>query len=113
MPLKLYLHQLEKMATAAGYESYYALLYEYYIVQKMSMPEVGRRLEITEGRVRKHLVRFGIPVRVKGHIPGKHGEVVMTPTLLQEITRDGVPAVAERMKVPSTSLYLLLKKVKT
>lgn len=110
MTLRLRLHELEKMAKAAGYEDYKTLLYQLYTTQGMSISELSQRLLISQPRVRQHLLHYKLPIRGKGG--ANNVKVVMTDTLLREIMRDGVPIVAQRLGVDSVVLYQRLRTVK-
>ena len=107
---RLQLWQLEKMARAAGYVDYRDLLQSLYTVQELTLYELSRRCMISIPRLQGHMRRFNIPQRPKGRT--RPPKVVFTPELLQEIARDGVPAVSRRLGVGSAALYLQMKSVK-
>lgn len=109
MSVKLRLDQLDDVARASGFENYKAMLQELYVVQRTALVDLAKQLHITEGRVRKHLHRYGIPLRARGG--PNNVKIVMTPELYREVCRDGVPAVAERLGVESGVLYARLKKL--
>jgi hypothetical protein len=111
MAVKMRIVDLDHLAVDAGFESYKSLLYELYVVRHLSLDDVGQCCHIHYRRVRKHLEQFGITVRSRG---GRNNvKYELTPELLHEIMRDGVPTVAMRLGVESGMLYERLKTEKT
>lgn len=106
--LRLLLDDLERAARRAGFEDLKALLTQWYVIEGMSLIEVGERLHIHENRVRKHLARYGIPLRHRG---GAHIiQLVITDDLVNEIARDGIPLVADRLGLEHTVLYTRIRR---
>lgn len=101
MAMKRTLSELEDQAQRGGYPSYKDMLYELYIAQELSIPQVGELCNTTEMRVKRHLRRFGIARRVRVRTTTRF---VMTDTLLGEIVRDGIPAVAHRLGTNTMTL---------
>lgn len=110
MVLKLLLHQLDQLARSAGYEDYKSALHELYVTQGLGLAQLASRFNISQGRVRRHLARFEIPLHGRGGL--QHRKVIVTQELLQEIAREGVPAVAAKLGVEPPILYQKLKQVK-
>lgn len=108
MALKLRLDELEIVARRAGFADFKSLLDQWYTVERMGLTEVGERLHITWKRARKHLIRYGIPIRGPGG--ANNVLIVMTKELVQEIARDGVPAVAARLGVQDSVLYARIRR---
>lgn len=106
--IKLRLDQLELIAKRHGFESYRDLLHELYVVHRQGMIPIAQRLNISQARVRKHLLRFGFTLRGRG---GRNNiRVAFTQQLIDEITRDGIPAVASRMGIAQSVLHVRMKK---
>lgn len=103
MSVKLPLGTLERIAREHGYADYRSMLYECYVVQGMSLVELARRLHIHHNRLKRHLTRFGIPIRKRGG--RNHLKIEVTAELLEETIRDGIPAVALRLGVTQSALH--------
>lgn len=97
MAIKRPLGELELHARKCGFESYKAFLHEHYVVRNVSLIELAEMLHIHTQRVRKHLLRYGIAIRGRGG--PNNCRVVLTPALVSEVIRDGIPAVSERLGV--------------
>lgn len=106
MPPRRSLQELEDLAAKQGYPSYKDMLHELYVVQGKGLHEIAAMCHVFYRRTRKHLLRFGIPIRARGG--PNNVKVVLTDVLVQEIIRDGVPAVAERLGVTDGVLRLRL-----
>lgn len=107
MSLRLTLIDLENVARRAGYAEYKDLLVDWYVVQRLALLDIAERLHVTQQRVRKHLVRFGITIRGKGG--ANNVKVVLTQALLEEVAKDGIPAVAMRLGVAQPVLYARIR----
>lgn len=107
MTLRLKLHQLEKVAQAAGHEDYKSMLYDLYVVQRLSLSTIASQLDVTMGRIRRHLVRYQIPVRGKGG--PNNVKVVVTDDLVLEAAKYGIGATAQRLGVSVTTLTRQLR----
>ena len=107
MATRMKLKDLERLAQETGYPDYRTLLYELYVVQRIGLYELAARCHMHYRRVRKHLIRFGIQVRGRGG--ANNVKIVLTPQLLREVMKDGIPAVADRLGVHSSVLRARLK----
>lgn len=86
------------------------MLQDMYSIQEISIHDLARMLYIPMKTLRSRMLLLGITMRPRG---GKHPEVVkseITPGLVDEVTRDGVPAVAERLGIDPVALQVKLKK---
>lgn len=111
MSVKLRLDQLEALAHSIGYESYRDMLQDLYVVQGMSFYEIAKRCNVSYDRTKKHLKRFGIPIRGRGGRHESTTKIKMTPALVQEIYENGLTSTAERLGVDSSRLLQQLKKL--
>jgi DNA-binding transcriptional ArsR family regulator len=108
MALRLYLYELENVAKHAGFSDYKSLLEQWYKIDGVSLEELAERLHISQLRVRKHLARYGIPLRKRGG--ANNVKVVLTNALLKEIAKDGIPAVSTRLGVSEGRLYTRIQQ---
>lgn len=102
MASRIRLDQLESVARNAGYEDFKSLLHDYYVVQRVGLTTLAERLHIAVPRLKRHLKRFGIEVHGRGG--ANNTKIVVTPELVREVTRDGIPAVARRLGISITAL---------
>lgn len=109
MALKLRLHELDKLAREAGYVDYVGLLHDLYETKGMGLVELAERCHIAIPRLKRHLARYKIPLHKRGG--ANNVKIVLTQALIDEATRDGVPAVAARLGVPASVLYQRLKRL--
>lgn len=109
MAIRMRLSELDALARQAGFADYPTMLHELYVIKRLSLMEVGERCHISYKRVKRHLKRFNIPVHKRGG--PNNVKVTLTPELLQEIMRDGVVSVAQRLGVDQIALQMKLKKL--
>lgn len=110
MAVRLRLSDLENLAQKAGFESYQQMLHELYTVQGLGLYQLAERCHIHYKRVRRHLNRFGIPIRGRG---GPNSvKVVFTPELLTEIIKNGVEPTAQRLGITPVVLRSRLNALK-
>lgn len=96
--------RLHAFAVEQGFDSTAAMLYELYITQDVPVEEISRRLLTPMWTLRKLFDEYQIPVGPRG---GRNNvKLEMTPELIQEVMRDGVPAVAERTGIEAAHLYV-------
>lgn len=107
----LTLAQLERIAELGGYPTYRDQLYELYVVGRLGIPALAERCNISPARAKKHLLRHGIPLHKRGGRYDSNTKVVLTPTLIREIAREGIPSVARRMGVEQAAIAVKLKTV--
>lgn len=103
MPPRRTLAELETLALRMGYPSYKDMLYELYVVQEKTLVEIAAMCHVYWKRTRKHCIRFGIEIKERGRT-SRRTKIVVTDALVQEVTRDGVPAVAARLGITDTVL---------
>jgi hypothetical protein len=109
MSTTLSLAELEALSRAAGFVDYRSLLYELYVVHHLTMVEISKRCHIHWRTTRKHLVRFGVPIYPSGGVRAQDSRIHLTSELVGEVLRDGIPAVAARLGVLSSSLASRMK----
>jgi transposase-like protein len=74
----------------------------------LSIVDIGRELGVTAFPMRRILRACGIPIRPRG---GRRWfRIEVTDTLLQEVMRDGIGTVAERLGVNPVTLSMRLRK---
>lgn len=108
MSQRLYLHELETVAKLAGFPDYKSLLQQRYQVECVSLQDLAENLHISQPRLKKHLEKYGIPLRKRGG--ANNVKIVLTAELIQEIARDGIPAVSMRLGVESSVLYARIRR---
>lgn len=101
--------RLEELAHKQGYPSLADMLYQLYIVQDISIEKIAREILFTSlWTLRKRFDELQIPMQTRG---GKNwSKVEITPELVAECTRNGVPATAERLGLEPARLYVRLNE---
>lgn len=107
---KVALHHLDDRAKALGYTDYQSMLHDLYVVQGLGVTPLAHRLHLSRLRVIKHLNRFKIPRKTAGG--ANNVKVLLTPALLHEVEKNGVPATAARLGIEPHALYAKLKGLK-
>lgn len=108
--MKIALHHLDDTAKSLGYTDYQSMLYDLYVVQGLGASPIAERLRLTRARVVRHLERFRIPRRSAGG--ANNVKIVLTPALVHEIHKNGVPATAARLGMETMQLYARIKAYK-
>lgn len=101
--------RLEDLAEQRGFKSAGEMLQHMYEVEQVPIQKIADTLVTPIWTLRKRFDELGIQVRTRGG--RNYVKVDITPELLQELARDGVPAVAERLGVEPEALYIRLKDI--
>ena len=92
---------LEQCALQLEQSSVQEMLYELYVVRDLSLHEIATQLSVSPWSVRRYLLAAGITLRRPG---GRNNiKVELTQELLDEVSRDGITAVAMRLGVDRTN----------
>lgn len=102
--------RLEEVANTRGYESADKMLHDMYVVQRIPVHKIAEQLFTPMWTLRKRFDELGIKIRTRGG--PNNVKVDITPELLGEISRDGIPAVSERLGIDMSTLYARLKDYK-
>lgn len=106
LPRKIQLEReqkrLEDLAQRHGFSSFAEWLRDLYIVQKVPIQKISEQLFTPMWTLRKKFDELGINVRTRGG--PNHVHIHMTEELYQEVCRDGIPAVCERLGVEYMAL---------
>lgn len=86
---------LERIAAEQGFESSAAMLYELYVVRRMSLNELSDLLLLSVWDLRAKIAAEGITLRSRG---GKNNvKLEITEEFVREVSKHGIPAVAARL----------------
>lgn len=98
-------------ASQLGYDSPQAMFRDLYVTKHLSIAQIETKLDVSRNVIKEQLLKAGIPKRKPGG--PNNAKVVLTQELLDEIRKDGVRAVADRLKLSYTTLYkrLRLRKI--
>lgn len=102
MAIQLTLLRLNELAIRNGFADYQSMLYDLYVMQGFSIENIANRFHVHQRRIRRHLTMYGIRIRSRGG--PNYMRIVLTQSLIEEVLRDGIAAVAERLGVDGANL---------
>lgn len=100
--------RLDELAASLGFENTDKMLYELYVVQRTPLKELQAKLFTPMYTLRRRLEEICVPMRSRGGRNNVKSEI--TPELIDEVSRDGVTAVAMRLGIDGPALGARLKK---
>lgn len=87
--------KLNDAAVSQGYENAYTMLYELYVVDRVSLYKLADKLVVPVLQLRTHLKDLGIRMRPRG---GPNNKIIeITPEIIEEVSRHGIKAVSARL----------------
>lgn len=93
-----------------GYKSETEMWEDLYIAQGMSITELAKSLGVSRNKIRASLTNCGVPFRGRGG--PNHQKLEVTDELIEEIKKDGIAAVAKRLRLSYTTVYKRVYQVK-
>lgn len=100
--------RLEEVAHKRGFDSCAIMLHDMYVVQEIPIEKISKLLYTPMWSLRKRFSELGIGVKSRG---GKnHVRFEMTQELYNEVCRDGVMTVADRLGIDALALNTRIKR---
>jgi DNA-binding NtrC family response regulator len=97
------------LAQRLGYASDEAMWADLYDVKHLSVAALATRLGISRNAIRSTLKKRGAGMRKRGGANNRRED--LSDEIIDEVRKDGVMAVAKRMKVKYTTLYKRLRRM--
>jgi len=98
------------VASALGYTGEVEMWKDLYTTRRLSISQLSRKLDVGRNTIRASLGKSGIVLRKRG---GPNNQrLVVTDELVEEVRKDGVAAVAKRLKLDYTTLYKRIYRVR-
>ena len=93
----------EDLAKELGYADEVTMWKDRYEAQKVSITVLAANLGVSRNAVRSALERCNIPIRTRGG--ANNCKFAITDALVEEVKKDGIKSVAERLGVSYSTLY--------
>lgn len=99
----------EDLAGDFGYASVREMLHDWYVHRHISIGNIAKMLWMSFQNTRELLLEHEVPIRDLGERL-HNGRVAVTQALIDEVCRDGVECVSQRLNVDQGTLRFHLKK---
>jgi len=76
-----------------------------YTDQRLPITELSERFGVSKAAVRAALLRNKVPLRTRGGWTTNPGEIPGPPDLEEQVARDGVATVAQRLELTISAVY--------
>lgn len=102
-------NRLDALAREQGWENAETMVKDLYEVKRWSLKRLTIMLQLpTQYLLQQWMKNWGIEIKGRG---GRNNlKFDLTPQLVEEVTRDGITAVADRLGISRTRLYTRLQE---